>query len=452
MTTPDRSWSVRVLALISLLPFAIIPALLVGWVLYRSHVQTIDNLSDKIVSDVAQRVRMEVESQLGMANTVLNGLLEEQPTPTQLERARRMMKDPAQFESVAHTLVRMNPQTPFVYMGTVRGEFLGVQMLPNNSQGNHRVGVQTASEDRRRYYETKFSGDRSQALPGETQSFNTRLRPWYVKAIQERSRITTPVYVSASSQQLVISMAQPVFDEFNGSLGAFAVDLSLRELNDTIRLVSISRRGVAFIVDNEGMLVASSAGDDLYRYDGATNQRLSPAQSANSVIREAWRSMAATAMKRSDDSVGYARFSGKVDTPEGQDAGGAALVWRSTRPAAHPHCGGARAGLCRGGGGLLAAVPDGVAGGAGAGHCAGHCPGAAPVQGPARAHAGGSSRGTRSGARLAPQHPHARAAAAGPQPARQRPGDCPFAQSLAASQRNPGGSCRAAHGRAGDCA
>jgi signal transduction histidine kinase/CheY-like chemotaxis protein/HPt (histidine-containing phosphotransfer) domain-containing protein len=317
MTTSFRGWSVRTLALACLLPFAIIPALLVGWVLYRSHVQTIDTLSEKIVTDVAQRVRMEIESQLGMANTVLNGLLDQEPTPIQLERARRMMKDPALFESVAHTLVRMNPQTPFIYMGTFKGEFLGVQMQPSNSQGYHRVGVQSASEDRRRYYETQVSGDRSRPVAVEEQSFNPRLRPWYTKAIQERLRVTTPVYVSASSRQLVISMAQPVFDEFNGSLGVFGVDLTLRELNDALRLVSISRRGAAFIVDNEGMLVASSAGDDLYRYDGTTNRRVSPDQSANPVIREAWRHMAATALKRSNDSVSRAQFSGKVDTTDG---------------------------------------------------------------------------------------------------------------------------------------
>lgn len=45
--TPRLSWTVRNAALTLLLLFAIVPAVLVGWLLYDSNIQTADRLSQK---------------------------------------------------------------------------------------------------------------------------------------------------------------------------------------------------------------------------------------------------------------------------------------------------------------------------------------------------------------------------------------------------------------------
>ncbi|MFM7330063.1 MAG: histidine kinase dimerization/phospho-acceptor domain-containing protein, partial [Brachymonas sp.] len=298
--------------------FALVPTALVGALLYRSHVHSIDALSEKIVSDVAHRVRKEMESQLALANSLLNGIVESEPTPAQIARARGMLANPLQFEALAHTLARMNPQTPFVFMGTAKGEYLGVQSLVFSSVGLNRVGVQTAQEQRRRYYEASQAGDRSNPQAPETANFDPRLRPWYSAAVNERGRITTPVYISASSKQLIITMAQPVFDPYGGSLGVFGVDLTLRELNDTLRLISISRRGAAMIVDEDGMLIAMSTGEDLSRNDNGKQIRMRPDESSNLVIRAVWTHVADRAGKREQDSIQRQRISEVIDSPAGR--------------------------------------------------------------------------------------------------------------------------------------
>ncbi len=317
--TTQGGWPLRSIAILTLLLFAVIPTALVGGLLYRSHLQSIDTLADKIVSDVAHRVRKEMEGQLALGNSLLNGIVEAEPTPSQIDRARSMLTDPLKFEATAHTLARMNAQTPFVFMGTAKGEYLGVQALPFSSQGFNRVGVQSASEDRRNYFEAAQAGDRSRPLPAQdTNRFDPRVRPWYVSAINERGRVTTPVYISASTKQLIITMAQPVFDQFGSSMGVFAVDLTLREINDMLRLISISRRGAAWIVDDAGYLVALSTGEELSRQSNGLLIRMRPEESTNPVIRDVWRHVSGNVGQREDNSVQRKRFSGSIDSPQGR--------------------------------------------------------------------------------------------------------------------------------------
>ena len=317
--TPLGGWPLRNIAILTLLLFAVIPTAMVGLLLHRSHLQSIDTLSGKIVGDVAHRVRKEMESQLALGNSLLNGIVEAEPTPSQIDRARAMLSDPEKFESMAHTLARMNPQTPFVFMGTAKGEYLGVQALPFSSQGFNRVGVQKANENRRQYFEAARAGDRSRPLPvQDAGTFDPRVRPWYAAAINERGRVTTPVYISASTKQLIITMAQPVFDQFGGSMGVFAVDLTLREINDMLRLISISRRGAAWIVDDAGYLVALSTGEELSRENNGQLIRMRPEESTNPVMRDVWSHVASRVGQREDSSVQRKRFSGSIDSPQGR--------------------------------------------------------------------------------------------------------------------------------------
>ncbi len=306
------TWSIRQLAVVSLLGFAVVPAAIVGWTLQQSMIQSVESSSQRIMGDTAQRVQREAIGQIDSANTVLSALIALQPASGQLERSRKMIADPLLFETTAQSLVRMHPTIPFVFMGSANGGFTGVQALPNSSQGFNRVGVQKPGQDRRTYYEAIAPGDRSRLLPPEAQVFDARKRPWYQAATKAGKRASTPVYVSASSKQLIITIAQPVFDASGSVMGVFGVDLFLRELNDSLRLIPVSQQGVAYIVDEMGLLVASSGSDELYRYDGTTINRMHAAESSSAVARRAWEVMNTEQGGASEARINGSRYFGRI--------------------------------------------------------------------------------------------------------------------------------------------
>ncbi len=83
---PRWSLTVRTLSMSLLLLFAVLPAMLVGWLLYKSNVQTVEQLSQKIIKDVVQRVLADAEVQLQTAGLVLNGLIPPSPSAEQTKR------------------------------------------------------------------------------------------------------------------------------------------------------------------------------------------------------------------------------------------------------------------------------------------------------------------------------------------------------------------------------
>jgi signal transduction histidine kinase/DNA-binding response OmpR family regulator len=309
---PVRAWSLRTIFLSSLLFFCVVPAAMVGWVLYRSNLDAVDALSEKIVKDVARQVQIDAEEHLGQAHIIFNGLIQQRPNEAEVLRARMMLQKPELFEQTAFSMTRMTPNVPYMYLGTAQGEFLGVEAVSQAANSTMRVGVRTAGDEGRRYFSAQVAGDRGQTLPTEAKNYEPRGRPWYQAAMESKGRVFTPVYPSASKKQLLITLSQPVYGADGGALGVFAIDLFLQRLSESLQAMVISPRGSAFLVDELGFLVASSAGDPLFEEAQGKLNRVKPDQSKSQTIRTAYAQSAPSLGKTLDASVQRVEFTRRV--------------------------------------------------------------------------------------------------------------------------------------------
>ncbi len=307
-----RTWSLRTIFLVSLLVFCLVPAAIVGWVLYRSNLQTADVLSEKIISDVTRRIQIDTEQHLGEAHIVFNGLIQQQPNQADITRARLMIQNAELFEQAAFSMTRMTPNASYMYFGSARGEFLGVEPISQGTNGLIRVGIRNGTDQGRRFYSAQFPGDRAQTLPIEAKNYEPRGRPWYQAALENKGRVFTPVYASASKKQLVITLSQPVYGDDGGAIGVFAIDLYLKRLSELLQSMAISPRGAAFLIDDQGYFVASSAGDDLFTDVNATLVRHKPNQSKNDIIRAAYTDVATSLGQTEDLSVQRVKFTRRI--------------------------------------------------------------------------------------------------------------------------------------------
>ncbi len=298
----SSTWSLRSIFLISLLVFCLVPAATVGWMLYRSNQQTVDLLAEKILTDVSQRVQLDAEEHLGQAHIIFNGLLPVQPNGSDNQRARDLLLKPELFEQAAFSMTRMTPNASYMYFGTAGGDFLGVEPI---GDGLIRVGIRNKGDEGRRYFSAQFPGDRSQGMPTEAKNYEPRGRPWYQAAMENKGRVFTPVYASASKKQLLITLSQPVYGDGDGgsALGVFAIDLYLKRLSEQLQSMIISPRGSAFLMDDQGYLVASSAGDALFTEVDGKLDRHKPDQSTNPVIRAAYAEALPSLGKTQESSV-----------------------------------------------------------------------------------------------------------------------------------------------------
>jgi hypothetical protein len=166
------AWRLRSILICSLLVFALLPAGLVGGLMYTSTLQNVDKLSNKIIYDVAYRVQLDTENHLLQAHSLLNGLLRPQPTPEQTQNVQQMMAAPDAFETLAFSLTRMLPDVSFLYFGSAQGAFYGVQQIVGDAGQRAKVHLKPADATSRSYFSALQPLDRSQEMPHETQNFD----------------------------------------------------------------------------------------------------------------------------------------------------------------------------------------------------------------------------------------------------------------------------------------
>jgi hypothetical protein len=245
-------------------------------------------LAGNVLTHVAAQVQTGTEDHLRQAHAVLNGLFPERMTPAHVAQAREWLRNPVQFEPMAFALTRQSAAVPTLYFGTCAANSWASR---TRRTGAH-VAVRPAGGAGRSVYQARQPGDRSRLLRSDKANFEPRLSHWYSSAMTAKDRVFSPVQVSVERKQLMVSLSQPVYDADGGAAGVFGTDLYLKPLADVLRTQRISSRGAAFVVDEKGALVASSAGDALFEPVDRQVRRRSPRDSANPVIRAAsppWR-------------------------------------------------------------------------------------------------------------------------------------------------------------------
>ncbi len=294
-----RLFSLNRILGVSLLLMALVPALLVGWLMSRSSSHSVRELAAGIITNVASRIQSDAEFHLRQGHDVLNGFFPESMNAVQTAQAREWLSNPAYFESVAFALTRQSPSVPVVYFGNNQGAYFSVE----HKDAGARIESRAANGRGRLSFIASRPGDRTGPVIAEEVNFEPRTRPWYQVALLEKGRVFSPVQRVEGKPQLFISLSQPVYEIDGGAAGVFGVDLYLQQLADLLQTQSISSRGAAFIVDQQGLFVGGSAGDALFREVGGQLERRSPADSANAVIRQSFAALKEQWSRRQADSV-----------------------------------------------------------------------------------------------------------------------------------------------------
>jgi signal transduction histidine kinase/DNA-binding response OmpR family regulator len=294
-----RMFPLRRILVASLVLLATVPALLVLWMMGRASSEAVDDLAGKILTQVAALVQTGTEAQVQQVHDVLDGLFPERLAGADLERARRWLLDPVRFEAMAFALTRQSPNVPMLHFANLKGGYFGLETAADASN----VGIRKPDGLGRVFFQARYPGDRARPLDSEIRNFEPRSTAWYTSALAAKGRVFTAVQVSATRRQLMVSLSQPVYDADGGAAGVFGADLYLQHLADLLRTQRISSHGAAFVVDEKGLLVASSAGDTLFTGTPGNFQRTSPAGSFNPVIRASFTALKTLWASRSQDTV-----------------------------------------------------------------------------------------------------------------------------------------------------
>lgn len=276
-----RRISLRWLVILAVIGLTLLPAALVVWLVVPVSIDNVESAAENQLSLEADRVLLAADAHLRLSHEVLNGLLAGGAPGSATEQVRIWQQTPLVFETMAMALIRQSKDISAVWFAGWRGDFVGLQ----SQGGNARLIMSNAESDSRADFLAVRPGDRSQPLATGARGPDPRTQPWYTRAVEARSRIFSGLRPGEHAQGLYLSLSQPVHDGQGVTTAVVGVDLDLAGLVDEVRGSRIGARGISYVVDEQGVLVASSVDDALIRDELQGPSRRSPRDSGDAVVR-----------------------------------------------------------------------------------------------------------------------------------------------------------------------
>jgi sigma-B regulation protein RsbU (phosphoserine phosphatase) len=172
------------------------------------------------------------------------------------------------------------PDIDIVSIGFSTGEYVEAQRL---ADGRIRSGSAGAATGGDLVLERTDGEGRSLETELRKPGYDPRERPWYLSAEKSGHAVWSAPYALVSSGETVMSVGVPAYED--GRLLAVATaDLALGRLSSFLSTAASIPGALAFLVNEEGFLVASS---DSGAVDAGAG-RLSPVFEAGALAAEAW--------------------------------------------------------------------------------------------------------------------------------------------------------------------
>ncbi|MBW4519767.1 MAG: PAS domain S-box protein [Scytolyngbya sp. HA4215-MV1] len=233
---------------------------LVGYLSYRSGQQAVDQLVAQLMTEIGDRTQQTLDSYFAVPQTVTR-------TNAALLRQRRF--DGYDLGSIEQHFVQqlqIFPQLSGVAIANGKGDFLSVERPLGKGLTLRKLDAADPNHAFRRYLadangqnlilqETRYNYNPHNDPPGN---------PWYVKARKAPQGIwSVGVNLSRGQNKPILHLVRflPFYDatgQFQGVLGS---SIYLTQLGDFLRSLNTGSTGQVFLIERNGLLVATSTGE-----------------------------------------------------------------------------------------------------------------------------------------------------------------------------------------------
>jgi diguanylate cyclase (GGDEF)-like protein len=273
------NFSLRSVLIFPYVALVIALALAIGTLSYLAGSRAVLTVSEHLLKDTVSRISQAVDRHVVGSMATLeaafpNGML----APVSIESDFENIRTRFWIATSLHT----DPNN-YVYYGNRAGQAIGIFRY-SFDKGELRVKYK-AAEHRRIYQIDGIDGD-PHSPSVEVKLFDPRKRPWYQVALAASHDTWTSVYIDFGTHDLVATRSRQVLNERGEIDGVVATDMPLRSLNNFVSRLDISPHGIAFIIEPDGNLIASSCSPNVRQNDAGQNIRVNAGKSGHPLLTE----------------------------------------------------------------------------------------------------------------------------------------------------------------------
>ena len=259
-------------------------ALAIGSLSYSAGyhaVQTVSNhLLEETVSRISQAIDRHVVGSVATLEVAFpDGMLMDADIKSNLKDIRD------RFWSASS--LHLDPNN-YVYYGNKAGQAIG---LYRYSIKKGELRVKYTPEEHRKFYELNGINSTPTLLSIEEKNFDPRVRPWFHAGSSNNNDTWTSVYIDFRTHDLIATRARQVIGRDGTFEGVVATDMSLKSLNDFVSNLNISDNAIAFIIEPDGQLIASSVSPNIKRNKNGIKTRVKADQSGNALLSDIYSQM-----------------------------------------------------------------------------------------------------------------------------------------------------------------
>ncbi len=266
-----------------ILPFVLMVGFVasaIGWVSFQATTDAVSALTQRLLLDMTYRVDGMSRNYLAETRAFLESALPDADMPPRgTDVSDNLLALEERFWRLGE---RPSTLAKYVYFGGADGRFVG---LDRAAAGSAELYLRHPGDSQRTVYEAVAPGDRRSKLRSD--EYDPRQRPWYRAAVGRAQAVWAPVYSDYTSSQPTITFAKPVYRANHQLAGVMAIDMPLTTLADSLKTLAISEHGVAFLMDSDGMLIASSHSGGSFQLANSLPQPNRIQDARSELIREA---------------------------------------------------------------------------------------------------------------------------------------------------------------------
>ncbi|HEY9598824.1 MAG TPA: PAS domain S-box protein, partial [Cyanophyceae cyanobacterium] len=249
---------------------------LVGYLSYRNGQQAVNKLASQLMNEVSSRIDLHLDSYLALPHQI---------NQINLDAVETGLLDLQNFSRVGTYFWKQMRvwDVGYISYGNTKGEFIGVERLNNGNLLINEVSQQSGL-GKLHIYQTDNRGNRTNLL--QVKDWEPRGEAWYTEPMKTGKSMWSGVYQWEDKPEVLsISSSYPVYAQNKQIVGILSIDLILSQLNYFLKDLKVGKSGKTFILERNGLLVASSSPEQPFKVINGKASRLSGLESQDSLIR-----------------------------------------------------------------------------------------------------------------------------------------------------------------------
>jgi len=252
---------------------------LTGYLSLRNGQRAVNELASRLRGEVSSRIDQHLDSYLETARHLaqVNG-----------DAIDLGLLDPQDLEGIGHYFWKQMQlyEVGYISFGSKSAEFSGSGY---SGEDNHLI-VNDVSQ--KRYgnndtynYQTDNQGNRLKLI-SIFPNYEFQKEAWYAETVKAGKPMWSQIYQwELPPFPLAVSANRPVYDKNKNLIGVIGIDQRLSQISDFLHELKVSAKSKTFILERNGLIVATSSSEKPYTIVNKKPQRLKAIDSSDALIQ-----------------------------------------------------------------------------------------------------------------------------------------------------------------------